>query len=285
MGLLLLTFLLPLGVVSCQSEAKHEAGGNQAQQEATTEQDHHTSDGKQAHTVHWSYEGDEGPAHWATLCPEFALCGDGKRQSPIDLSDATVVDSISVRRDYQPTRMSVAHHEHVADIIDNGHTIQITYDEGSTLILPEGEFDLVQFHFHLPSEHTVEGQQYAMEMHLVHQSAGGDLAVVGVLIAQGADNPFFARLVDNLPQQPGQVAHFEDAKVNIDDIMPADSRHYHYDGSLTTPPCLEGVQWFVMVQPIELSADQIAKFRKVINGNYRPVQPRHGREILIETAE
>jgi carbonic anhydrase len=273
---LLLVTLLALRLVSCQSDAEHEAVGDQAHQETPDDQSHH---------VHWSYEGNEGPEHWAELCPEFAICGEGKRQSPIDLSNASVVDSISVRRNYQPSSVRVAHHEHVIDIVDNGHTIQVTYDEGSTLLLPEGEFELEQFHFHLPSEHTVEGQQYAMELHLVHQSASGNLAVVGVLIEEGVHNPIFAKLVDNLPREPGQVSHFENVKVNIDDIMPADSRHYHYTGSLTTPPCLEGVQWFILVRPIELSADQIAKFRNVINGNNRPVQPRHGRQIFIETAE
>jgi len=234
--------------------------------------------------VHWSYTGEGAPTHWADLRPDFALCGDGTSQSPVDLGDAVPGDSVSVTRDYRPATLRIAHQEHIVDVIDNGHTIQITYDEGSTLDLGEGiVYELAQYHFHSPSEHTVNGEHYPMEMHFVHQSADDRLAVVAAFIAEGAHNPAFGPIWENLPSVPGEERHLEHVSVDIDDLVPMEHHYYRYQGSLTTPPCSEGVEWIVRANPIELAREQIETFRAIFHENNRPVQPLEGRSVALVT--
>ncbi len=235
--------------------------------------------------VHWGYEGEEGSIHWAELSPAFALCAEGTRQSPIDLTAPDTFVTAAVTRDYEPASLSVVRKEHVVDVLDNGHTIQVTYDEGSTLTLEGTEYGLVQYHFHMPSEHTVDGQHSAMELHLVHQSDAGGLAVIGVLVDEGEYNALAAPLVEAIPEVPGDSVRFEDVTFEIDELLPDDPRYYGYEGSLTTPPCTEGVQWLVMLEHGYASAEQLARFEAVMHDNNRPVQPRHGRRLVITVAQ
>ncbi len=232
--------------------------------------------------VHWGYGEDDGPANWAALSPDYATCTSGREQSPIDIAAMTTGDQVRLGRTYQAATLKIIRQEHVSDVIDNGHTIQINYDEGSYLQLGEASYELKQYHFHAPSEHTIKGRHFPMEMHLVHQSAAGDLAVLGVLIDQGSHNPAFEPVWANLPDEAGEEVHIEHLAVNVDDLLPANHNTYRYRGSLTTPPCSEGVSWFVAVEPIALSADQIAAFTSIFQGNNRPIQALYDRAIFVD---
>ena len=224
--------------------------------------------------VHWSYEGEEGPAHWGELSPDFALCASGKKQSPVDLAEATQQDLPNIVFHYQPSKIN---------IINNGHTIQVNYDPGSFIELDGARYDLQQFHFHAPSEHSIAGEQAEAELHLVHKNANGDLAVVGVLINAGQANSAIQPVWDNLPEQAGPVQSL-DAQVNAGDLLPAIQTTYRYDGSLTTPPCSEGVKWLVMTQGITLSQEQLATFTNLFEGNNRPIQALNGRVEVEDTS-
>jgi len=231
----------------------------------------------------WHYEGEEGPEHWGGLTPAFAACRDGRMQSPIDIplpvpSDMTPALTLQ----FPPAALRIAHHEHVADGINNGHTIQINYDDGDTLALGDAAYELVQFHFHHPSEHAFSGRRFPMEMHMVHRSPSGSLAVIAVLIAEGAHNPAFDPIWHNLPARKGVETHYEHITVDVDALLPATHTSYRYDGSLTTPPCTEGVKWFVLTTPIALDARQVHAFSDLIGENSRPVQPLNGRAIVAD---
>ncbi|MFH1523468.1 MAG: carbonic anhydrase family protein [Chloroflexota bacterium] len=220
--------------------------------------------------VHWTYEGEEGPAHWGDLSPDYAVCSTGKSQSPIDISNPVPQDVANIVFHYQPSKVN---------IFNNGHTIQVNYDAGSYLELDGIRYDLLQFHFHAPSEHVINGKLADAEMHLVHKSADGSLAVVGVLINVGADNPAFKTTWDNLPTEIGPVQQLS-VELNAADMLPVVQETYSYSGSLTTPPCTEGVKWNVMVEPIEISEAQLATFTHIFEGNNRPVQPLDGRTLI-----
>ena len=232
----------------------------------------------------WHYEGAEGPEHWSTLSPAFATCGAGRSQSPIDITDPSPAGGAApVGMSFPPSMLKVAHHAHVADGINNGHTIQINYgDDADTLTLGGDAYKLAQYHFHGPSEHTIKGKRSAMEMHLVHKAQSGALAVVGVLIDEGAHNAAFDPVWANLPAQKGIETHYAAVTVDVDALLPTIRTSYRYDGSLTTPPCSEGVKWIVMTTPIQLSADQIRAFTHIIHDNSRPTQPRNGRRVVSD---
>jgi carbonic anhydrase len=234
----------------------------------------------------WHYEGAEGPANWGTLSPKFAACGSGRAQSPVDIVNASpIATAAPLKTAFPRAELKISHHEHVADGINNGHTIQINYPGGDTLTIGRESYALVQYHFHNPSEHTVNGRRFPMEMHLVHKSAAGTLAVIGVFIEDGAHNAAFAPVWANLPKQKGQETHYPSVKVDVDALLPANSSSYRYDGSLTTPPCSEGVKWVVMTAPVQLSASQIQAFTALIRDNNRPVQPLNGRRIVLDTVK
>ncbi len=236
-------------------------------------------------TPHWDYGTEHGPANWASLSPDFATCASGKGQSPIDIVKAKAEAAPAVKTSYTLAELRVVHHEHVADGINNGHTVQVNYQGADTLTLGEETFNLLQYHFHSPSENTVDGKHYAMEMHLVHKSPAGKLAVLGVFIEEGAENAAYAPVWANLPKEKGKEFHLEHVKVNVDDLLPRERTTYRFDGSLTTPPCTEGVKWLVLTQPAALSAQQIAAFRAVIDNNNRPTQPLHGRKVVTDRVQ
>lgn len=222
---------------------------------------------------HWSYEGTTGPDHWADLSPDYRLAAAGKRQSPIDLTDGEAPTSGSLAIDYQSTTL---------EIVNNGHTVQVNYAPGSTITIGSGTFGLAQFHFHSPSEHTIDGSHLPMEMHLVHANAAGELAVLGVFLKEGRHNPALARIWEHLPTRSGESRSVEDVTLIASDLLPADLSRHVYSGSLTTPPCSEGVSWMVLHTPIEASAAQIQAFRALYHGNNRPTQPLHGRSVRVE---
>jgi carbonic anhydrase len=236
-------------------------------------------------TAHWSYEEAEGPAKWATLSPKWAICGEGRSQSPIDIDKASKVDLPRLKAEFKPASLKIIHHDHVADVLNNGHTVQVNYTEGDTLKVGDEPFQLLQYHFHSPSEHTVGGKHYPMEMHMVHKSPDGKLAVVGVLIAEGRHNAAFDPIWSHLPKSKGKENHLEDVKVDVNRLLPDRTTSYRYDGSLTTPPCSEGVKWIILTTPIQLSAKQIAAFRDIVKDNNRPVQALSGRSVVSDRVE
>jgi len=224
--------------------------------------------------VHWGYEGEAGPEHWGELSPDFAACSAGKEQSPIDIPASAAVNPADLAFNYKPTAVT---------IVNNGHAIQVNYDAGSSIEVDGITYKLLQFHFHALSEHTVKGEHADMEMHLVHQNADGGLAVVGVLINKGAENPAYAPVWNHLPAEEGEPETISDETVNVNDLLPADRSYYRYNGSLTTPPCTEGVKWLMMTNPVELSEAQVAAFDAVMYDDYRPVQPFNARAFLLSS--
>ena len=225
--------------------------------------------------VHWGYEGETGPEHWGELSPDYATCSQGMEQSPVDIPAAAPVNPSGLRLEYQPSALN---------IVNNGHSIQVNYDPGSSLEVDGATYPLVQSHLHGLSEHTLNGAQTDMELHLVHKDAGGHMAVVGVMIAEGAQNPAYEPILANMPAEEGEAEVISGVTVNAADLLPADRSYYRYNGSLTTPPCTEGVKWFVMAAPVELSTSQIAAFRSIYDNNYRPVQPLNARTFLLTSA-
>ncbi|RME62099.1 MAG: ScyD/ScyE family protein [Caldilineae bacterium] len=225
--------------------------------------------------VHWGYEGDTGPDHWGALNPDWALCSTGQEQSPVDIPAGAPVNPANIVYNYDPTALN---------IVNNGHTIQVNYDPGSAIQIEGVTYELKQFHFHALSEHTVAGQYADMEMHLVHQSAEGGYAVVGVFINAGAENPAFAPMWEHLPAMAGEPETIDGVTVNADDMLPAERTYWRYNGSFTTPPCTEGVKWVVLNQDVNLSADQLGAFTSIMHDNYRPVQPMNDRTFLSTAA-
>ena len=223
-----------------------------------------------AHAPHWGYSGADGPSHWSDLDPSFATCKAGKRQSPIDIKGAKKNSSLApVQIDYKSSPLK---------IIDNGHTIRVNVAPGSSITVNGVAYTLTQFHFHRPSEEEIAGRKYAMVIHLVNERAGG-AAVIALLVKAGAENPTVQKVWDNIPKEKDKENEVAGVAINAADLLPADQNYYSFNGSLTTPPCSEGVKWFVIKTPIEMSAAQIAAFAKLYPMNARPIQPANGREI------
>jgi|GEM_PF-110122 len=225
--------------------------------------------------VHWSYEGNTGPAYWGVLSPDYALCASGQSQSPIDIPPSAATNPADLGLTYNPSALN---------IFNNGHTIQVNYDPGSALKIDGDTYELVQYHFHAASEHTVSGKQRPMELHLVHKNAKNQLAVVGVFLEQGVENAAYAPIFNNLPAKEGEPHAVPGVKVDGDDLLPAVKTYWRYNGSLTTPPCTEGVKWLVMNTPVAVSAGQIGKYTAIYPNNARPVQPLGNRQFIVGQA-
>jgi carbonic anhydrase len=221
---------------------------------------------------HWSYRGETGPTHWSKMESEFASCGMGREQSPIDIRQGAVqqADLPAIQFAYKPSPLKV---------IDNGHTIQVNYAPGSTIEVGGHRYELVQFHFHRPSEEAVDGKYADMVAHLVHKDAEGKLAVVAVLLKAGEINPMVAAVWSNLPAHKETEVEAKGVQIDAGDLLPKDRAYYTFNGSLTTPPCSEGVTWFVLKQPSTLSAGEIQRFAQSYAMNARPVQPLNGRVV------
>jgi carbonic anhydrase len=218
-----------------------------------------------AHAVHWGYEGDKGPEHWGDA---FPVCGKGKKQSPLNIIGPFEKSKETLSVDYK---------EGPLKMLNNGHTIQVNIEPGSSLTIGKESFDLLQFHFHRPSEEQVEGKNASMVAHFVHKSKEGKLAVIGVMLNEGKDSAAIKTLWANLPPKEGE--EFLPAKVtfNPSSLLPKEMGFYNYEGSLTTPPCTEGVQFYILKAPVDISKQQLAKFPFKLNA--RPVQALNGRKI------
>jgi carbonic anhydrase len=219
--------------------------------------------------VHWSYEGEGAPANWGKLSSEFATCDTGHRQSPIDIRDGIRVDLEPIQFDYKRSQFR---------IVDNGHTIQVNVGEGSTMSVMNRTYQLIQFHFHRPSEDRISGKAYDMEVHLVHKDDDGKIAVVGVLLEKGAENPLIQTLWNNLPLEQNQDVT-PTVAIDLNALLPENRAYYTYMGSLTTPPCTEEVLWMIFKQPMPVSAEQVSIFSRLYKNNARPIQPANSRLI------
>ncbi len=221
------------------------------------------------HVAHWGYEGSAGPEGWGQMKPEFAKCSSGSRQSPIDIRDGIKVSLDAVAFDYKPSAFRV---------LDNGHTVQVNVAAGNSIEVMGRRYELLQFHFHRPSEERINGKQFDMVVHLVHKDLEGRLAVVAVLLERGSALPIVQSVWNNLPLEKGdEVA----AKLPLDmgALLPGERSYFTYMGSLTTPPCSEGVLWMVMKNPVQVSAEQIGVFSRLYPMNARPIQSASGRLI------
>lgn len=222
-----------------------------------------------SHAAHWDYRGSAGPEAWGAMKPEFATCSIGTRQSPIDIRDGLKVQLDPVQFDYRATGFSV---------IDNGHTIQVNVQPGNSIEANGRRYDLLQFHFHRPSEERINGKQFDMVAHLVHKDAEGRLAVVAVLLDRGAAQPLIQQVWNNLPLEKNEAVPARVA-IDLNALLPAERSYFTYMGSLTTPPCSEGVLWMVMKTPVGVSNDQISLFSRLYPMNARPIQQVAGRMI------
>ncbi|MCU6434082.1 carbonic anhydrase family protein [Undibacterium sp. Jales W-56] len=223
-----------------------------------------------AHSAeHWSYEGEGGPLSWGKLNPANAKCDTGERQSPIDIRDGIRVELDPIGFDYKAASFSV---------VDNGHTIQVNLGAGNYITVGGRSYELVQFHFHKPSEERVNGKSFEMVAHLVHKDSNGKLAVVAVLIERGKPQPLVQMIWNNLPLEKDDPVKAL-STIDMNQILPTKRDYYTYMGSLTTPPCSEGVLWLVMKEPIEISPEQLAIFNRLYPMNARPIQKLSGRLI------
>lgn len=220
---------------------------------------------------HWGYSGAEGPSHWADLNPDFALCSSGHQQSPIDIRNTRKADLPPLQPDYKPSPLH---------IIDNGHTIMINYATGSVLRVGDKQYALKQFHFHRPSEEHIDGKAYDMSLHLVHADEQGNLAVLAILLQRGPENALVEELWSDLPKEKDHEEQLDNVQINVKALLPSDLRYYTFPGSLTTPPCTENVTWFVLEQPVTVSAEEVQRFEKLYRHNARPTEPLFGRVVL-----
>ena len=221
--------------------------------------------------VHWGYSGKTGPSHWGELDKSFAMCSMGKNQSPINLKNFVDVDLKPIKFNYSST---------AKDIVNNGHTIQVDFNKGSKIKIDNIDFQLIQFHFHTPSENHIKDKEFPMEAHLVHVDKKGNIAVIAVMFEVGKANPLLTALWKEMPEKGGSV-HYLSKAGKADGLLPKNKDYYRFNGSLTTPPGTEGVRWFVMKKAMSASKEQIEKFAHVMHHpNNRPIQPTNARIIL-----
>lgn len=228
------------------------------------------SAGAQQTGADWDYTGKLGPLNWAHLDPAYKACGKGKEQSPIDIRGA--------RLDKALKPIEFHYVSGVMTLTNTGHTVQVTPPAGSYIIANGVRYDLVQFHFHHPGEEEVKGKLPDMNIHFVHKSADGKIAVVAVRLNEGNGNTVLAGLWQHLPKTVGATDKTTD-EMSPAGLLPQDRGYWTYEGSLTAPPCTEGVQWFVFEEQVELSRDQLQAFGRLYKVNARNMQAKNGRKI------
>ena len=230
-----------------------------------------TSNALAGDKVHWGYSGKQGPEYWGNLDPEFSQCSEGKNQSPINLTGMIKGELIPITVNYQTGGN---------EILNNGHTIQVNYAPGSSIKINGHQFELKQFHFHSPGENTIEGESFPMEAHFVHADKEGNLAVIALMYKTGAKNSELEKAWSQMPEKSGEK-NVLPKSVDAKTLLPRNLDYYRFNGSLTTPPCSEGVWWLVMKESVTASKDQIDKFSHAMHHpNNRPIQPINARMIL-----
>lgn len=223
----------------------------------------------------WSYAGDTGPEHWADLSPDNALCKEGKNQSPIDIVESAAVksDLPALKFDYKPMSLVIQNKE---------FTMNVSAEEAGSLTVGDDAYKLMHFHTHVPSDEAVNGKRTDMAVHLSHKSAAGQSLGLTVFLTVAADgnNPVLETLAKALPAKPGDPEKHDEIKIDLNQLLPKDLNYFSYDGSLTWPPCTEGVKWIILKEPVTISKDQFAKFQEVYPNTARPLQPVGDRKVL-----
>lgn len=226
----------------------------------------------QGHEVHWAYEGDNGPQAWGSLKPEFNACAIGKRQSPINIEDGNALSGPA-----EPVQFEYAASN--GTVLNNGHTIQVNVNGENSITVRGSTYKLLQFHFHTPSEEQINGRRYPMVAHLVHKNEAGQLAVVAVLLELGSPSTLVDKVWTYMPLDTGDKVNMPENLLDMKELLPSDQRYYQFMGSLTTPPCTEGVLWIVLKQAMKISKTQHKLFTQLYPNNARPVQPLNGRPV------
>jgi len=254
--------------ISCNESKKN---GNKNVENGKTEQIEHKALEKDNDHIQWSYEkGKYGPENWENLGDGFADCG-GNTQSPIDIITKNVINEKNLLKpqfNYGKSKV---------DIINNGHTILFNIDGDNNIKLNGKNYKLLQFHYHALSEHTIDGKHSPIEVHFVHKYSDTDFAVIGVMYVEGKENELFKKYLDKFPMDKGEFK--SEDMIDLLKILPNNKSYYFYNGSLTTPPCSEVVNWYILKNPIEASKEQIENFSKILHENYRPIQALNGRKI------
>ncbi|MEY3219504.1 MAG: hypothetical protein RIT27_861 [Pseudomonadota bacterium] len=223
--------------------------------------------------VHWSYEGVGNPSQWGKLKPEFVMCEIGKNQTPINLIESDMIEA-------ELSPLQFIYQNAISSVINNGHTIQVDYPQGSTITVDAKTFKLVQFHFHAPSENQINGKTFPLELHLVHKDDNGALAVIGVMFDVGNENSLIDTIWKSVSEKPNESVKLSQ-EINPLNLLPEIKDYFRFNGSLTTPPCSEGVRWFVMKKPLTVSPAQVQQFKGWIkHDNARPLQTINARPIL-----
>lgn len=249
-------FASPIAALALAACSGGESVGDPAEENGTEK----TS----TETVAWDYDGAEGPENWGDLSEEYATCKTGTNQSPIDLPARTDAKTVEVVTDYDNA---------AATIVDKGYTVQADFQPGASFTSGDTAYNLLQVHMHTPSEHTIAGKSFPMVAHFVHQSEAGEFAVLGVLFEEGEANAALQTMIDNVGAS---------TEMNIAGMLPTAFTAYNYPGSLTTPPCTEGVNWHLLTTPITASAEQIAALNGMMGNNARPVQPLNDRVVAAD---
>lgn len=262
----LIIILISIALFSCNYATKTESSSNTETKEQVAEK-HENCD-----EVHWSHHaGDNGPENWVNLCDGFSACG-GTAQSPINILTDQLIETgdlvaLKIKYSTSPTH-----------IFNNGHTVQFGVTGDNHLLIGDKNYELAQFHFHAESEHTVNGNHYPIEVHFVHRHSDTDFAVIGIMYEEGEENPLLSQYLADFPTEVGNFK--SEQSIDLKSLLPADLSFYHYSGSLTTPPCSEVVCWYVLKTPLKASKNQIEKFSKILNHNFRPVMPLNDRQVF-----
>lgn len=226
-------------------------------------------------STHWGYTGHEGPANWGDLSADYSLCKNGKSQSPIDITSSVTVQSKGLEK------IGFDYSTGISSVTNNGHTIQVNFDEGSNIIVDGIKFPLVQLHFHTPSENQINGKEFPLEGHFVHATKDGSLAVIGLMFEDGAENPFIKKVWAKMPHQAGEKESLSISAKEVNALLPKNKAYYRFNGSLTTPPCSEGVRWLVLKNYSTISKEQTKEFLDLFHHeNNRPVQPINARKVI-----
>jgi carbonic anhydrase len=222
-------------------------------------------------TKHWGYTADVAPSHWSELNKQYHMCSEGKSQSPINIVASSDIDLPALKLDYKTKSGTV---------IDNGHSVQINIEAGSTFSIGKDIYELKQFHFHTPSENNINAKSFPLEAHFVHATADGKLAVVGVMFEEGEANPILAKIWGNFPLKTGEKINFVLSSDDVKALLPKNKDYYKFTGSLTTPPCSEEVKWHVIKTPLTISKEQVKQFFDIYgHTNNRPIQDTNKRSI------
>ncbi len=238
---------------------------------------HYFSKGAHKHDAEWGYTGTQGPEFWGTLSPKYHLAKDGNQQSPIDIqTKKAIAESLPpLKFNYRKEPISA---------INNGHSIQHNEQPGSFLHVGDHRYSLEQYHVHVPSEHTIDGKHADMEIHFVHKSSSGKVAVVAVMAYADSKEPVDVPVYKELPKQVGESIVINQATRNPVDFIPKDHSYLRYMGSFTTPPCTEGIRWIMMKTPISITPAVLAKVKEIVGGNNRPVQKLNDRQVFVTSA-